>query len=204
MENAAFQAEELTITKPQQKKEKPKKLDTGTPYRFKRYYVYIALTIFSLSLPFITINGNHVFLLSFDKGQLHLMGTLFDMQEFYLMPFVLMLLFIGIFAATAVGGRVFCGWACPQTIFRVIYRDLIETKLLGMRKRISNKQKEPDYSTKENAMKRMVAIGIWTLLSFVAAANFLWFFVPPEDFFVYILNPWEHTILMGFLLGIVA
>jgi polyferredoxin len=41
-----------------------------------------------------------------------------------------MLLFLGIFAVTVVGGRAWCGWACPQTIFRVIYRDLIETKIL--------------------------------------------------------------------------
>lgn len=58
-----------------------------TPYRIKRYYSYILATIISLIVPFITINGNHLFLLSFDKKQLHLMGIAFDMQELYLMPF---------------------------------------------------------------------------------------------------------------------
>jgi len=169
-------------------------------YRIKRYYAYIIATIASLVIPFIT----NIFLLSFDKKQLQLMGTAFDMQELYLMPFLLMLLFIGIFALTAVGGRAFCGWACPQTIFRVIYRDLIETKLLKLRKRISNKQKEPDYSKPENASKRVVAILIWTLLSLIASANFLWFFVPPEDFFRYLAHPFDHTILFGFWLGTVA
>ena len=172
-------------------------------YRIKRYYGFIAATVVSLILPFITIGGNHIFLLSFDKKQLHLMGTAFDMQELYMMPFLLMLGFIGIFALTAVGGRAFCGWACPQTIFRVIYRDLIETKLLGLRKRINNKQKEPDY--KKDALKRVVAILIWTLLSLVASANFLWFFVPPETFFDWMLNnPMEHTVTLGFLLGTAA
>ena len=98
-----------------------------TSYRKKRYFAYIIATIFSLSLPFIQINGNQIFLLSFDKKQLHLMGTAFDMQELYLMPFLLMLLFLGIFAATSIGGRAWCGWTCPQTISRVIYRDLIES-----------------------------------------------------------------------------
>ncbi len=172
------------------------------PFRIKRYYGYVIATIIALVTPFITIGGNHIFLLSFDKKQLQLMGTAFDMQELYLMPFLLMLLFIGIFAATAIGGRAFCGWACPQTIFRVVYRDLIETKLLGLRKRINNKQKEPDY--KKNAGKRVVAILIWSLLALIAAADFIWYFVPPEDFFQYIQNPSEHTILVGLLLGIVA
>lgn len=173
-------------------------------YRIKRYYGYIIATIASLIIPFITIGGHHLFLLSFDKKQLHLMGTAFDMQELYLMPFLLMFGFIGIFAVTAVGGRAFCGWACPQTIFRVIYRDLIETKLLKIRKRIKNKQKEPDYSHADTASKRVLAIIIWIALSLIASANFLWFFIPPEDFFKYLAHPLDHTILLGFWLGIVA
>ncbi len=172
------------------------------PFRIKRYYGYVLSTLVALITPFITIGGNHIFLLSFDKKQLHLLGTAFDMQELYLMPFLLMLLFIGIFAVTAIGGRAFCGWACPQTIFRVIYRDLIETKILGLRKRINNKQKEPDYSKKENVAKRIVGILMWSVLALIAAADFLWYFVPPEDFFSYMQNPMEHTILLGMLLGI--
>ena len=93
-----------------------------TPYRIRRYVGYVAATIVALALPFIRIDGNHIFLLSFDKKQLHLLGTAFDMQELYLMPFLLMLLFLGIFAATSLGGRAWCGWACPQTIFRTIFR----------------------------------------------------------------------------------
>ena len=69
-----------------------------TSYRKKRYFVYAIASIVSLVIPFIQINGNQIFLLSFDKKQFHLMGTAFDMQELYLMPFLLMLLFIGIFA----------------------------------------------------------------------------------------------------------
>jgi len=172
-----------------------------TPYRIKRYWAYVAATVIAIALPWIRINDNHVFLLSFDKKQLHLLGTVFDMQELYMMPFLLMLLFLGIFAVTAVGGRAWCGWACPQTVFRVIYRDLIEGKLLGLR-RIKNKQKEPDWSKPENASKRVVAILIWFALSLLAAADFMWFFVPPEDFFVYLQNPMDHTIMLGFVLGV--
>lgn len=174
-----------------------------TPYRIRRYVGYVAATIVALSLPFIRIDGNHIFLLSFDKKQLHLLGTAFDMQELYLMPFLLMLLFLGIFAATSLGGRAWCGWACPQTIFRVIYRDLIETKLLGLR-RIKNKQKEPDLSKSENKTKKVVGIIIWACLALIAAADFLWYFVPPEDFFAYLQDPLEHLFLIGFVLGIAA
>ena len=175
----------------------------ATAYRIKRYWAYVAATVVALVTPFIQIGGNQIFLLSFDKKQLHLMGVAFDMQELYMMPFLLMFMFLGIFAVTAVGGRAWCGWACPQTVFRVIYRDLIEGKLLGLR-RIKNKQKEPNWKDPKNASKRIIAITIWFALALLAAADFMWYFVPPADFFTYMQNPMEHTVLLGFIIGVAA
>ncbi len=186
-------------TKPKGKKEY---LKGWIPYRIKRYWVYVAATIIALGLPWITIHGNHFFLLNFDHKQLHLFFTRFDMQELYLMPFILMLGFLGIFAVTAVGGRVWCGWACPQTIFRVIYRDLIETKILKLRKRIKNKQQEPDMSLPGNQVKKVIAILIWSVLSLIAAADFMWYFVPPEEFIKYIQHPGDHSVMLGFVMGV--
>jgi len=174
------------------------------PYRIKRYWMYIAATIVALVLPWIKINGNHFFLLNFDHKQLHFLFVRFDMQELYIMPFLLMLLFLGIFALTAFAGRAWCGWACPQTIFRVLYRDLLETKLLGIRKSIKNKQKEPDWSKTENKIKEGIAILIWSVLALIAAADFMWYFVPPEDFFKYLQHPSEHMVMIGFVLGVAA
>ena len=194
--------EATTMTEQPKKKNQAKEYLKGwVPYRIKRYWVYAAATVIAIVMPWITINGNHLFLLSFDQKKLHLAGVAFDMQELYLMPFLLMLLFLGIFAVTAVGGRAWCGWACPQTIFRVIYRDGIETKLLGLRKKIKNKQKEPDMSKLENKVKLGIAILLWSVLAFVASANFLWYFVPPEDFFSYLANPAEHMVLVGVLVS---
>ncbi len=193
---------ESTITTEKSTKNQTKEYLKGwVPYRIKRYWFFAAATVIAIVMPWITINGNHLFLLSFDQKKLHLAGVAFDMQELYLMPFLLMLLFLGIFAVTAVGGRAWCGWACPQTIFRVIYRDGIETKLLGLRKRIKNKQKEPDMSKMENKVKSVIAVLLWSVLSFVAAANFLWYFVPPEDFFRYLSDPAEHMVLVSILVG---
>ncbi len=175
-----------------------------TPWRINRYYVFILLTAVALILPWIKINGSYFFLLSFDNLKLHLFFVPFDMQELYLMPFLLMILFLGIFGMTVVGGRVFCGWICPQTIFRVIYRDLIETKILGLRKRIKNKQQEPDMTLTQNKIKKTAAVLIWTFLSLVASADLIWFFVPPEDFFRYLMNPADHMIVVGTLLSSAA
>jgi len=163
------------------------------PYRYMRYYFFAFVTIIAFVLPFIKINGNHFFLLNFSNKQIHMFFTKFDMQELYMMPFLLIFGFLGVFFLTTLGGRVWCGWACPQTIFRVIYRDLIQTKLLGIRKRISNKQNEP----KDQMFKRFIGGMIWSALSILAAVNFVWFFVPPEDFMEYLKNPSEHGVMVG-------
>ena len=184
--------------------EKTEGIEIPTPWRIKRYYLYAFVTVVALVLPWITVEGNHFFLLSFDKMKLHLAFIQFDMQELYLMPFLLMIMFLGIFGMTVMGGRVFCGWVCPQTVFRVIYRDLIETKILGLRKRIKNKQQEPDMSKPENKVKKVVAVLLWTLLALVAAADFMWYFVPPEDFLAYLANPMDHLTMVGFIVGIAA
>jgi len=166
-----------------------------THYTKKRYFIYIIATIVIFTLPFLRINGNHFFLLSFDHKKLDLFFIAFDTQELYLMPLLLILLFLTIFFITTLAGRIWCAWSCPQTIFRVIYRDLIQTKFLKIRKNIHDKQKQFSGAL----FKKIVALILFYIISLIAVSNFLWYFIPPEDFFAYILNPKEHLLLLGIL-----
>ncbi|MGP1486068.1 MAG: cytochrome c oxidase accessory protein CcoG [Campylobacter sp.] len=161
-------------------------------YASKRYIGYFFITCIALILPFIQINGNQFFLISFERNQIHLLFAKFDVQELYLMPFVIIIFFIFIFFITNLGGRVWCGWSCPQTIFRVIYRDLIQTKILKINKNITNKQ----ILAVGMFGKKSIALILWMIFACIAAANFLWIFVPPMDFFAYIQNPADHTLLI--------
>ena len=170
-------------------------------YSKKRYFVYFSLTLFIMLIPFITINNNHILLLSFDKLQFHFVGSVYSVSELYVMPFLLMFLFIGIFALTSMFGRIWCGWSCPQTIFRVIYRDLIESTILDLR-RIKNKQKEIEYNKKANQIKKYIAVSLWFVITLIISSNFMLYFIPPEDFFVYIQNPAEHSFMIIFILSI--
>lgn len=162
-------------------------------YHKKRYFIFFLVAVIALALPFIKINGHHFFLLSFDHQQLHLFFTAFDMQEMYLMPFLLILMFLGIFFITTLAGRVWCGWGCPQTIFRTIYRDFIEHKL-GLSLGRKNRQKEGEKSTP----KRILALILIACICAAASANLMWYFIPPEDFFSYLQNPLDHKYLFVF------
>lgn len=170
-------------------------------YRSKRYITYLIITLCVMSTPFIQINGNQIFLLSFDRKEFHLLGMVFNIQELFVLPFLLIMLFVGVFFATNLLGRVWCGWGCPQTIFRVIYRDLIEGKLFGLTQ-INNKQKAPDLSTFANKLKKFFSIILISLCTFSASAVLLFYFVPPYDFFSYLSHPKEHLVLLGFWLSI--
>ena len=174
--------------------------DVHFTYAKRRYIFFACITLFVFILPFIRINDAQLFLLSFDKSRVDLFFTKFDMQELYLMPFLFITLFLSIFFLTTLAGRVWCGWSCPQTIFRTLFRDLLQTKILKIRKNIQNKQNEPQ----GQILKRAIAVGIWSVLALIIAANFMWFFVPPFEFLAYISDPAEHKILLAFWLSIAA
>ena len=174
--------------------------DVHLSYAKRRYIFFACITLFVFILPFIRINDAQLFLLSFDKSRVDLFFTKFDMQELYLLPFLFITLFLSIFFLTTLAGRVWCGWSCPQTIFRTLFRDLLQTKILKIRKNIQNKQNEPQ----GQIFKRALAVGIWCVLALIIAANFMWFFVPPLDFFAYLNDASEHKILLAFWLSIAA
>ncbi|WP_462101520.1 cytochrome c oxidase accessory protein CcoG [Campylobacter concisus] len=174
--------------------------DIHLSYAKRRYIFFACITLFVFILPFIRINDAQLFLLSFDKSRVDLFFTKFDMQELYLLPFLFITLFLSIFFLTTLAGRVWCGWSCPQTIFRTLFRDLLQTKILKIRKNIQNKQNEPQ----GQIFKRTLAVGIWCVLALIIAANFMWFFVPPFEFLAYISEPSEHKILLAFWLSIAA
>ena len=174
--------------------------DVHFSYAKRRYIFFACITLLVFILPFIRINDAQLFLLSFDKSRVDLFFTKFDMQELYLMPFLFITLFLSIFFLTTLAGRVWCGWSCPQTIFRTLFRDLLQTKILKIRKNIQNKQNEPQ----GQIFKRALAVGIWCVLALIIAANFMWYFVPPLDFFAYLNDASEHKILLAFWLSIAA
>ncbi|CCF81267.1 Type cbb3 cytochrome oxidase biogenesis protein CcoG, involved in Cu oxidation [Helicobacter bizzozeronii CCUG 35545] len=165
-------------------------------FRFKRYIVYILITILAIGLPFVHMGEGQVFLISFEHKQIHLLGNIYSAQEMYLLPLLVIFLFVFIFFMTSMLGRVWCGWGCPQTIFRTIHRDLIETKILGLRAQIGNKQRpvRPDLA---NWFKKIVGCLLFLPVPIASMAVLLFYFVPPYEFLEGINAPKEHMLLLG-------
>jgi cytochrome c oxidase accessory protein FixG len=75
------------------------------------------LIVFYLSLPWITIKGHPAVFLDVAERRFHLFGVTLAAQDLWLLFFVISGLGFSLFFVTALLGRVWCGWACPQTVF---------------------------------------------------------------------------------------
>ncbi|MBH0288489.1 cytochrome c oxidase accessory protein CcoG [Helicobacter pylori] len=168
-------------------------------FRLKRYIGFLLISLALLITPFVRIDGAHLFLISFEHKQLHFLGKIFSAEELQILPFMVILLFIGIFFITTSLGRVWCGWACPQTFLRVLYRDVIETKIFKLHKKISNKQESPK-NTPSYKIRKALSVLLFAPVVAGLMMLFFFYFIAPEDFFMYLKNPSDHPIAMGFWL----
>lgn len=105
-----------------------------------RRLVALALIALYLSLPWIRIGGYPAVFLDVAHRRFHLLGRVFAAQDLWLIFFLITGVGFGLFFLTALLGRIWCGWACPQTVFLDhIYRrwerwmegDAVERQLLS-------------------------------------------------------------------------
>ncbi len=169
-------------------------------YVAKRYWVFALITLVIGAIPFVKLGEYHLLLLSFNHGRFELLGANFDAQELYFIPLLMILGFIFLFFLTSLGGRIWCGWFCPQTIFRSLFRDGIQGLLLGL-----SRWKWKDRPPKSESFSQKIRLGlsylILLVLAAVASANMLWYFVTPAEFFAAFTAPLDHQILLGLWAG---
>jgi cytochrome c oxidase accessory protein FixG len=108
----------------------------GKHLRQRRLVGWVLIGLF-WTLPFIEIGGRPTILLDLARREFTFFGVTFLPSDTHLLMLLLLTVLIGIFLMTAIFGRVWCGWACPQTVymellFRPIER-LIERRRPGGR-----------------------------------------------------------------------
>lgn len=88
----------------------------GKLYNYRNIVSYLLLTML-LVLPFIKVNGDPFILLNVIERKFILFGVHFWPQDFHIFLFSMITLFVFIVLFTVSYGRIWCGWACPQTVF---------------------------------------------------------------------------------------
>ncbi len=100
-------------------------------YHNLRKVVSAVLLILLFAGPFITLNGRPFILLNIFERRFIIFGQAFWPQDFFLLALLLITFFVFIILFTVVFGRLWCGWACPQTLFMEMVFRKIEYWLEG-------------------------------------------------------------------------
>ena len=83
------------------------------------------LLAFLVIVPFIKVNGHQFLLFDFLNRNFILFGIPFGPHDFHLFVLAMISIIVFIILFTVVFGRIFCGWACPQTIFmEMVFRKI--------------------------------------------------------------------------------
>ncbi|MBE2245898.1 MAG: cytochrome c oxidase accessory protein CcoG [Candidatus Competibacteraceae bacterium] len=133
--------------------------------KFHRARLIVAFFLFSgfFLIPFIKINGHPFLLMNFVERKFIILGQIFWPQDTHLLIFLLLIFFVFVILFTVVFGRVWCGWACPQTLFmEMIFRKieyLIEGNA-GQQRKLSEQK-----WTNEKFFKRTIKHLLFVLIS---------------------------------------
>ncbi len=101
----------------------PKK-PSGKFYNARTIVSFFLLAIL-IGTPFVKISGRPFVLFDILNRNFILFGIPFGPQDFHLFVIAIITIIVFIILFTVVFGRVFCGWACPQTIFmEMVFRKI--------------------------------------------------------------------------------
>ncbi len=160
-------------------------------FRKYRTLTQIVLILILLVLPWIKINSNQAFLIDIFERKLHLFGLTFWAHDAPYVFFLLAILTIGLAFITAVWGRIWCGWGCPQTVFIDGIFRRVEYLIIGSEIKQRNLAKSP--YNREKIFKYSFIWVIFGIISFIISNSFLAYFVGAERLIQIVQSsPLEH------------
>jgi cytochrome c oxidase accessory protein FixG len=121
-------------------------------------------------LPWLQWNGRQALLFDLAARKFYLFGLVLWPQDIIYLTAILIIAALALFLFTAVGGRLWCGYACPQTVYTEIFM-WIERVIEGDRAKRMRLDKEP-LSARKFALKAAkhgawIAVSVWTGFTFV-------------------------------------
>jgi cytochrome c oxidase accessory protein FixG len=158
------------------------------PWLNRRFVLGWFLIVSFLAIPHLRIGGKPVMLFDLPAREFTLFGTTFYATDTLLLMLFMVGILLSIFLLTALLGRVWCGWACPQTVYMEFLYRPIERLFEG------------DH-TSQHKLDQQGGMPFRRLLKFVAFAvvsailgnTFLAYWVTPETLFTWISSsPADH------------
>jgi len=163
------------------------KLSVGGFFRKRRVVAYLLMVVFFL-IPYLRMNGRPLVLLDVPHRQFTMFGYTFLPTDTLLFMLLLISIAITIFLLTALFGRVWCGWACPQTVYMEFLFRPIERLFEGGRSGSLALDKTPGPH-----WRRVAKNGVYLLLALFLAHTFLAYFVGIDQLVQWVRqSPLEH------------
>lgn len=156
-----------------------------------RIAVFVFLIGLWIALPWIKIGGRPAVFLDIEAREFYLFGASLNAQDTWLLFFLATGVGFGLVYVTALAGRVWCGWACPQTVFlEGVYRR-IERLVEGPREQRIKLHKSPWGIGK--IVRKATTHALYFVASLLVAHVVLAYFVSlPRAFEMVRHRPSEH------------
>jgi cytochrome c oxidase accessory protein FixG len=170
------------------------KLARGRFLRRRRAVGYALIALF-VALPFLSIGGRPAFLIDLVAQELVVCGTVFRPSDGLIMLLVGLTVVLTVFVVTALFGRVWCGWGCPQTVYLEMVFRPIERWLEGT----------PAQAARLSRLhpRRLAKWAIYAALGFAIANVFLAYFVGVTRLHTWVLgSPLDHLAGFTVVLGV--
>ena len=166
---------------------------SGTFARW-RIVLVIATQLLFYGLPWVSWNGRQAVLFDLIQRKFYIFGLVLWPQDVIYLTLLLILSALALFLFTAVAGRLFCGYACPQTVYTEIFM-WIERKVEGDRfARIRLDGEEWPWSIHKWHLK-ITKHFLWLVIAFLTGFTFIAYFTPIETLSTAILylslGPWQ-------------
>ena len=185
------------------RRRRPYPADVKGRWTRARRAVYFALIALWAALPWIDVKGHPAVFLDVDRRQFFLFGATFNAQDIWLLFFAVTGFGFGLVYLTALLGRVWCGWACPQTVFiEAIFRP-IERLVNGPRNAALERKKRP--MNADRLTRLIVTHALYIFAAALTAHIFLAYFVSlPALYTMVRAKPSAHPEAFAWMLGTAA
>ena len=153
--------------------------------------VFVLLGLYYI-LPWLEWEGTQLVLFDLPNRKFHLFGIIFWPQDFFYLALLLIVAALSLFFFTALAGRLWCGFACPQTVWTEVFL-WSERMIEGSRSQQMKLDKAP-WSLRKFRIKATKHF-IWVTFSLFTGFTFVGFFSPIKElavnFLAFDLGPWE-------------
>ncbi|WJW75636.1 cytochrome c oxidase accessory protein CcoG [Thiohalobacter sp. IOR34] len=175
-----------------QKRKKIYAREVQGPFARLRWLAVLVLLGLYYFLPWIDFDGHQSVLFDLPDRKFYLFGLTFWPQDFFYLAWLLVIAALALFFFTTLAGRLWCGYACPQTVWTEVFM-WIEHRIEGDRPKQMKLDRMPLNATKFRikATKHL----LWLLFSAWTGFTFVGFFTPIRELSTSLMNlslgPWE-------------